>query len=207
MAMTVIGTGVGRTGTYSLKLAINRLGLGPCHHMEAVIQNMPIQVPLWAAALAGRADWDGIYHGFNSAVDWPSAAFFHELVKTYPSARFVLTHRDPENWADSFGSTIYQVIAKREHFPPQMQAWLAMACGVVVRSGFPAGLDREGLIKAFVAHNEAVKATIPSDRLMIYQVKDGWDPLCRFLGIPVPAEPFPRSNSRDEFWKRLGGAP
>jgi hypothetical protein len=207
MDLTVIGAGVGRTATYSLKLAINRLGLGPCHHMEAVIQNMSAQVPLWAAALEGRADWRAIYQGFNSAVDWPSAVFFRELANAYPSAKFVLTHRDPENWADSFGSTIYQVIAKRENFPPQMQAWLTMACGVVARSGFPAGLDREGLIKAFVAHNEAVKAAIPSDRLVIYQVKDGWAPLCQFLDMPVPAEPFPRSNTRDEFWDRLGGQP
>ena len=207
MAMTVIGTGVGRTGTYSLKLAINRLGLGPCHHMEAVIQNMPAQVPLWAAALEGRADWDAIYQGFNSAVDWPSAAFYRELANAYPSAKFVLTHRDPENWADSFGSTIYQVITKRDRFPPHMQAWLAMAYGVVAKSGFPAGLNCESLIKAFIAHNDAVKAAIPSDRLLIYQVKDGWAPLCQFLDTPVPPEPFPRSNSRDEFWERLGGPP
>src|SRR5436190_15849029 len=92
--MHVIGAGVGRTGTFSLKLALNRLGLGPCHHMEAVMQNMPVQVPHWAAALAGRADWGAIYAGFGSAVDWPTAAFFRELVKAYPSAKFILTHRN-----------------------------------------------------------------------------------------------------------------
>jgi Sulfotransferase domain len=95
MAIKVIGAGVGRTGTYSLKLAINRLGLGPCHHMEAVIQNMPVQVPLWAAALEGKPDWAAMFDGFNSAVDWPTASFFRELAQNYPSAKFVLTHRDP----------------------------------------------------------------------------------------------------------------
>src|SRR5215831_12935273 len=142
MAIKVIGAGVGRTGTYSLKLAINRLGLGPCHHMEAVIQNMPVQVPLWAAALEGKPDWAAIFDGFNSAVDWPTASFFRELAQNYPSAKFVLTHRDPESWAESFGETIYTVMGMRDSAPPERQAWLKMAYGVVAKSGFPDGLDR-----------------------------------------------------------------
>jgi len=203
--MHVIGAGVGRTGTYSLKLAINRLGLGPCHHMEAVIQNMPGQVPLWAAALDGRADWGAIYDGFASAVDWPTATFYRELASTYPSAKFILTHRDPETWADSFSETIYKALGMRDHAPPERQAWLDMAYGVVARCGFPAGLDRDSLIKAFIAHNQAVKATIPANRLLVYQVKDGWEPLCAFLGTPVPNEVFPRTNDRLEFWERVKG--
>jgi hypothetical protein len=203
--MHVIGAGVGRTGTYSLKLAINRLGLGPCHHMEAVIQNMPAQVPLWAAALEGRPDWGAIFAGFESAVDWPTAAFFRELAAAYPSAKFILTDRDPEGWAESFGETIYKVMGMRASAPPERKAWLAMAYGVVARSGFPEGLDREGLIKAFLAHNEAVRAAIPENRLLIYQVTDGWEPLCRFLGAPIPDEVFPRTNDRLEFWERVKG--
>lgn len=96
MTLKVIGTGVGRTGTYSLKLAINQLELGPCHHMEDVLHNMPVQVPLWSAAAAGTPDWSPIYDGFQSAVDWPTACFFRELAKAFPSAIFVLTARDPE---------------------------------------------------------------------------------------------------------------
>jgi Sulfotransferase domain len=203
MAIKVIGAGVGRTGTYSLKLAISRLGLGPCHHMEAVIQNMPAQVPLWAAALEGKPDWAAMFDGFNSAVDWPTASFFRELAQIYPSAKFVLTHRDPEAWADSFGATIYTVMAQRDQFPQALQAWLSMAYGVVARAGFPSGLSREELIRAFRAHNDAVKAAIAPARLLVYQVKEGWGPLCDFLGMEAPDEPFPRSNSRDEFWERL----
>ena len=108
--MRVIGAGVGRTGTYSLKLAINQLGLGPCHHMEAVLHDMPVQVPLWSDALCGRPDWRRIYSGFASAVDWPTARYFRELRAAYPSARFVLTIRDPEKWADSFAATIYKLL-------------------------------------------------------------------------------------------------
>ena len=201
--MQVIGAGLGRTGTYSLKLAINRLGLGPCHHMEAVIQNMPMQVPLWNAALEGNPDWTATFDGFNSAVDWPTASFYRELAQHYPFAKFVLTHRDPENWADSFGSTIYTVMAQRDQFPAPMQSWLAMAYGVVARAGFPLGLSREELIKGFHTHNDAVKAAIPSDRLLVYQVKEGWIPLCAFLGLDAPGEDFPRSNSREEFWELL----
>jgi len=201
MVTNVIGVGVGRTGTYSLRLAINRLGLGPCYHMEDVLENMPVQLPLWTAALEGNPDWTSIYSGFSSAVDWPTASFFRELVKEFPSAKFVLTERIPENWADSFGSTIFKLLADRGRAPADMHAWLEMVLSVVSKSGFPEGLDRDGLIKGFVAHSAAVKEAIPASQLLVFSVKDGWEPLCTFLDMPVPDEPFPRSNSREEFWE------
>jgi Sulfotransferase domain len=205
MTMNVIGAGIGRTGTYSLKLAINQLGLGPCHHMEEVLHNMPVQVPLWSAALGGRPDWQAIYSGYNSTVDWPTACFFRELHKAYPDAKFVLTVRGPESWADSFGETIYKLLAGKEQAPAEMKEWLAMAARVVAKTGFPDGLDRDGLIKAFVAHNEAVKSAIPADQLLVFQVQDGWEPLCEFVGKPVPPGPFPRTNDLAEFWDRVAG--
>jgi hypothetical protein len=200
MAIQIIGTGVGRTGTYSLRLAINQLGLGPCHHMEEVIDNLPVQQPLWSEALKGRPDWEAIYDGYGSAVDWPTAAFFRELIEEYPSARFILTHRSPESWADSFTGTIYKLIAEKDKMPPEFKEWLEMVNGIVSKTGFPGGLEREDLMKAFIAHNEAVKKTIPAGQLLVYEVKEGWEPLCAFLGVPVPDEPFPRSNRREEFW-------
>jgi len=93
----------------------------------------------------------------------------------------------------------------RHQAPPDRKAWLEMAYGVVARSGFPEGLDRDALIKGFIAHNDAVKATIPANRLLVYQVRDGWEPLCAFLGVAVPDEPFPRTNDRLEFWERVRG--
>ena len=117
MTVQIIGAGVGHTGTYSLKLAINQLGFGPCHHMQEVLHNMPVQVPAWSAALYGDPDWQAIYDGHKSAVDWPIAAFFRELFEAYPTARFVLTHRSPESWAESFGATIYKLIADRDQAP------------------------------------------------------------------------------------------
>ena len=205
MPLKVIGAGVGRTGTHSLMLAINRLGLGPCHHMVEVFHNMPAQLPMWVAALNGHIDWPEIYRGYESAVDWPTAGFFRELSAAYPSAKFVLTYRSPESWAQSFSETIYKLLAGKDQAPPEMRPWIEMVIGVVAKTGFPAGLDVPGLVQAFTAHRDAVKAAVPADQLLIYQVKDGWGPLCAFLDVPVPADPFPRTNDRSEFWNRVTG--
>ncbi len=205
MTLQIIGAGVGRTGTYSLKLALNQLGVGPCHHMEEVIFNMPVQVPLWQNIVKGNYDWRAAYQGYASAVDWPTAAYFRELHQAFPTAKFILTQRSAESWAESFGSTIYKALAERHVFPAEMQDWLQMVNDVVARTGFPPGLDHHGLMQAFNAHNAAVKAAIPASQLLLFQVKEGWEPLCRFLGKPVPAEPFPRTNDRVEFWDRISG--
>lgn len=199
--MQVIGAGVGRTGTYSLKLAITQLGFGPCHHMEEVLQNQPVQVPLWSSALDGQADWPAIYSGYDSAVDWPTAGFFRELAAAYPSAKFILTVRSPESWADSFSQTIHKFVAERERVRAEMLPWIDMVVRVLGKTGFPDDLSVAKLREAFIAHNEAVKATIPAAQLLVYEVKDGWEPLCEFLGAPVPDEPFPRTNNRGEFWE------
>ena len=205
MPLNIIGAGVGRTGTYSLKLAINQIGLGPCHHMEEVLHNMPAQVPLWSAASSGQADWLRIYSGYKSAVDWPTACFFRELAREFPEAKFVLTLRDPERWADSFGATIYKLLAGKSEAPEEMQAWLEMASEVIAKTGFPLGLNRDELVNAFKSHNEAVKDVIPADRLLVFEVKQGWSPLCNFLDVPVPDTEFPRTNHREEFWDRVNG--
>ena len=206
MALTVIGAGVGRTGTFSLKLALNHLGLGPCHHMEQVLLNMPVQVPLWSAAVSGQADWPRIFSGFNSTVDWPTACFYRELASEYPDAKFILTLRDAERWADSFSATIYKLLAGRDEAPEEMRVWLDMVVKVVTMTGFPLGLDRNGLVEAFNSHNDAVKVAIPASRLLVFEVKDGWQPLCDFLGLPVPDMEFPRTNHREEFWDLVNGA-
>ena len=205
MPLKVIGTGVGRTGTYSLKLAISRLGLGPCHHMEEVLFNQPVQVPLWAAAVNDRPDWAAIYNGYESAVDWPTAGFFRELSEIYPSARFILTHRSPEGWVESFSQTIYKLVSEKDNAPEEMRPWLDMAIRVIAKTGFPSGLNNAALMRAFGAHIDSVKAAIPPHQLLVYQVKEGWEPLCAFLGVPVPSDPFPRTNDRGEFWDRVSG--
>jgi hypothetical protein len=206
MGLQVIGAGVGRTGTYSLKLALNTLGFGPCHHMEEVVLNMPQQLPLWMDVVNGKPDWREIFAGYRSTVDWPTARYFRELLAAYPSAKFILTDRSADSWAESFAATIYKLLAQRNEAPPAMHDWLDWASTVIAQTGFPAGLDIEGLKQAFIAHNEAAKAAIPPSQLLVYQVKEGWGPLCAFLGVSTPSEPFPRTNNRSEFWDLVAQA-
>lgn len=206
VSLKIIGTGLGRTGTYSLKIALNQIGAGPCHHMEEVLNNMDRQVPLWNAAVEGRPDWQSIYEGYRSAVDWPTCSFYRDLLKEYPDARFILTHRDPGKWADSFGFTIQKFVARRNDMPPPVRDWLEMANGAIEKAGVTTALDRDGLINAFNAHNERVRATIPAGQLLEFEVKEGWEPLCSFLGVPVPDDEFPRTNNREEFWDLVQAA-
>lgn len=201
MTLKVIGLGIGRTGTYSLKAALERLGFGPCYHMTEVMAHLPVRLPLWQAALKGKADWQAIFEGYESAVDWPVAGFAPELYKAYPDAKFILSVRSPESWASSFSETIYALCASKNEAPPHMQAWLDMAIAVITKTGFPDGLNPDQLAEAFTAHNEAVKAAIPAAQLLVCEVKQGWEPLCEFLGKPVPTEAFPRTNDRAEFWE------
>ncbi len=203
MPLEVIGAGVGRTGTHSLKLALETLGLGPCHHMEEVIRNAPVQVPLWSSAVGGNADWNAAYEGYQSAVDWPTAAFWRELSGIHPDAKFILTVRDPERWYESFTGTIFQLLATIEQAPEEVRSFLEMGKGVTHRSGFSVGMSKEQLIDAFNDHCNSVREAIPSERLLVYEVKQGWEPLCEFLEKPVPDAPFPRTNSREEFWEKL----
>jgi hypothetical protein len=138
-------------------------------------------------------------------VDWPTACFFRELSKDFPDAKFILTQRDPERWADSFGETIYTLLAGRDEAPEEMRDWLDMASEVIKKTGFPPGLGRDELTEAFIAHNDAVRETIPPKQLLVFEVKQGWEPLCDFLGVPVPEGEFPRTNHRQEFWDRVNG--
>lgn len=201
MALKVIGAGLGRTGTFSLKIALERLGLGPCHHMEEVLKAGPVQVPLWSAAIAGTPDWEATFRGFNAAVDWPTAAFWRELADYYPEAKVILTTRTPESWYESYSATIAKLMSMRDESPPHMRDWFAMALAVTVKSGVGNRKDRAEVIEAFRTNETRVREALPADRLLVYQVREGWEPLCAFLGKPVPAEPFPNTNDQEQFWE------
>jgi hypothetical protein len=201
LALQVIGAGVGRTGTYSLKLALEMLGFGPCHHMEEVLKNGAVQVPPWAAAVAGKPDWAATFAGYNAAVDWPSAAFWPELSAAYPDAKVILSTRDPERWYDSYSKTIETLLQQADRMPTHMKPWAEMAVGVTVKSGSGGRSGREAIIEGFKANEAAVKRSVPADRLLVFQASEGWQPLCAFLNKPVPADPFPRTNDQAEFWE------
>ena len=201
MTLQVIGAGVGRTGTYSLKLALEHLGFGPCHHMEEVFKNPSRQIPLWHAALAGAPDWAAIFAGYAAAVDWPTAAFWRELAAAYPEAKVVLTARDAERWYQSYAQTIASLLAKAHAAPPEVGPWFDMAFGVTRKSGFDGDASPAATIAAYEANLAAVRTSLPPERLLVFDVKDGWPPLCAFLDKPVPAMPFPRTNNSGEFWE------
>ena len=207
MSLQVIGAGVGRTGTYSLKLALERLGFGPTHHMEEVIKDVPRNAPMWQKAAEGAPDWEALYAGYKSAVDWPTASFWRELMTVYPKAKFVISGRSAESWYDSFSETIHKLMLGADHAPPPMQPFMAMAKPVLGKAGFYGPTTREELIAAYNNHMNAVKAEIPPERLLVFNYRDGWAPLCSFLGCAVPDEPFPQSNNREEFWDRIKKGP
>lgn len=208
MTLSVIGAGLGRTGTLSLKHALEELGFGPCHHMEEVMKH-PEQIPLWHAAGRGeKVDWEKLLAGYRSTVDWPSAQFWAELARAFPKAKVVLGVRDPERWYESFSNTILKLIQAPNPPPdPVIRGILAMSKDVIMRRAFDGRLDDPAHIKAcFRRHNEAVKAALPADRLLVFEAAEGWRPLCKFLGVPAPATPFPRVNSTAEFWEIIGRA-
>jgi len=199
--LEVIGAGFGRTGTNSLKWALEELGFAPCHHMVEVIGN-PEQTALWAAAARGEAvDWERIFEGFRAQVDWPGARYWRELAAHYPKAKVILSVRSPESWHKSVMSTIYPAIMEGcEHEDPARRQHSRMAYETIVEQVFDGRMDDpEHAMAVFQRHNETVKATIPADRLLVFEAKEGWAPLYRFLGVPEPATPYPSRNSSQAF--------
>lgn len=199
--LEVIGAGFGRTGTFSLKMALERLGFGPCHHMVALFEN-PDRVRLWRKAARGESvDWNEVYRGYRSTVDWPGARFWRELTEHYPAAKVVLSTRDPEHWYDSVLGTIHR--AAMDDSPlasPLLTEMRAMSREVVWDGLFDGRFtDRDHSLRIFNDHIEAVRGQLPANRLLVFEVAQGWKPLCEFLGKPVPDEPFPRRNRREEF--------
>src|SRR5262245_2045674 len=194
MTIRVIGAGFGRTGTASLKLALERIGFGPSYHMSEVLAD-PSVVPLWERAAEGNPDWDTILAGYQSTTDFPACTYWRELMNHYPEAKVVLTVRDPQSWYESVHATILgrEIVAHTRRGP------LATMFEGSVWSHFGDGLhDREAMIECFERHRDTVQATVPADRLLAFDVKQGWQPLCQFLDVPVPDDPFPRANNRAE---------
>jgi hypothetical protein len=208
MALEVIGPGFGRTGTNSLKLALEHLGFGPCHHMFEVRDN-PAQLPHWERAARGETmDWDSVFDGYRSQVDWPGARYWRELAQYYPKARVVLSVRDPDQWHDSVKATIMPFIGARgKHPSPHVNAIAEMGHKTVNVDVFDDRLeDCEHAKRVFKKHIDDVRSAIAPDRLLVFDLRDGWDPLCEFLGTAKPDIPFPKTNSSKEFteeeWKQ-----
>ena len=203
MPLKVVGSGLGRTGTKSMQTALAMLGFGPCHHMVEVFMH-PESMQLWVDAGEGRPDWDLIFKDYHSAVDYPSAAYWRQIAEHFPDAKVLHTVRDPDQWWESTQATI---------FSPASPAVQGQIEGLPARffASFMGPLrehlqDRAWMTDHFRRHTEAVKAAIAPERLLIYEVGEGWDRLCAFLGVPVPAEPYPSENARAEFIGRAAAA-
>jgi hypothetical protein len=198
MALRIIGAGLGRTGTASLKVALETLGAGPCYHMSEVLAH-PDHVALWIDVAGGRPDFDRIFDGYAATVDFPSAIYWRALMDHYPDAKVILSHRDPEAWYRSTQETILG----RKWWEFALNGPFGAMCAATIEPFLGGDVhDHDRLIEIFTAHVATVRATVPPDRLLVFQAKDGWEPLCAFLGVPVPETPYPHVNSEAET-KRL----
>lgn len=203
--MKVIGAGFGRTGTLSLKVALEELGFGPCYHMTELI-NRPRHVAFWQSALNRKpVDWRTFFQPYQATVDWPGCTFYKELMAVYPEAKVLLTVREPSKWYNSTEQTIYSV---QESIPRWLHFLLALVSGnfqladqLIWQGTFHGRFaDRAYALEIFQRHIAEVKQVVPAERLLVYQVQEGWEPLCHFLEVPVPTgKPFPHLNDTRQF--------
>ena len=211
--MRLIGAGLPRTGTLSQKVALEMLGLAPCYHMVSVLADLE-QAPLWDRALKGENVWDEIFDGYESTVDWPGGLFYKELMEHYPDAKVLLSTRDPLRWSESMRDTVWAVrhgdslmrllSDAQAKVNPGWLGFVTMIDNVVWDATFHeqpnAPLD---MIGTMLRHHEEVKATVPPERLLVWEAADGWEPLCEFLEVPVPDTPFPYLNDSKDFVDRI----
>src|SRR5438876_4867260 len=213
--MRVIGAGLPRTGTLTQKMALEQLGFDPCYHWVNLIADMD-QVELWHRAFEREDVWDEVLGGYQATADWPGGFFYRELAERYPDAKVLLSIREPSSWERSYRETIWSMCygqslmrllsdARRE-IDPRWRRYLELVDRLLwgPRSPFAAGHETpEQLIAGLLAFNERVEETVPADRLLVWQVTDGWEPLCEFLQVPVPSEPLPHENDRETFVARV----
>lgn len=191
------------------------LGLAPCYHWVDVLADLD-RVELWDKAMDGDVSWPEIFGESQATVDWPGGYFWRELMDAYPDAKVLLSVRDPEKWEPSFRETIWEMghgenllnllSSARALVDPRWKRYVAFVERMFwsPEGSFPAGGEtQEQLIEAMVRHNELVKATVPADRLLVWEVTEGWEPLCEFLGVEVPDEPMPHANDRETFLGRV----
>ncbi len=213
--MRLIGAGLPRTASLSQKVALEMLGVEPCYHMVNVLADLD-EARLWRRALEGERPWDEVFDGFQATVDWPGSYFYKELIEAYPDAKVLLSVRDADAWARSMRETIWGLFygdmltrdlsSARCRVDPQWYGYIQMMEEMWRRSGLMAGGERttpEAMKAAMARFNQEVQATVPAGRLLVWSAGDGWEPLCRFLELPVPDTPFPHLNDSKVFAERI----
>ena len=200
MGLRVVGAGCGRTGTASFKMALERLFGAPCYHMIEVFPD-PTAARRWIDAAEGKVDWEKMFKGYTATVDWPGAHFWRELMAAYPTARVLLSVRDSDSWFASTQATVFSSLGQTR--PAAIAPDFIEMFEKVIAPDIDGPLsDRASCIAAYERHNADVIRTVPKERLLVFDVKQGWEPLCRFLNVPVPAIPFPKANTKDDFLNR-----
>ena len=204
MSLKVVGAGVGRTGTHSLKAALEQLLGGPCHHMIEVFAH-PDEIPVWTDAIEGRpVDWARLMDGYVAQVDWPGASFWPELLEAHPDALVILSVRDRDAWYESASNTIFAGLSLPDN---EIGPWM-VSMKRLLADRFCADLgDRAAMISAFERHNDEVRRRVPPAQLLEWAPQDGWAPICARLGVAVPEDPFPVTNTTAEFRAMLGMPP
>jgi hypothetical protein len=199
MELAIVGAGLGRTGTHSLKLALEQLLGAPCYHMLEVFSR-PDDIAVWQRAAEGEAvDWDALFADYRAAVDWPAAAFWRELADAYPDALVLLSTRDTAGWWKSASNTIFEIEARPIPDDPVFGPQMRMIKTLLAKRFTPDVSNETAAKAAYERHNADVRATIPADRLVEWRPGDGWAPLCAALGVPEPSEPYPHVNTTEEF--------
>lgn len=219
--MKVIGAGLPRTATTTLMLALEQLGFAPCYHMRDLLGDLDSALPLWDAAADGRADWERIFATAQSTCDWPSARYWRELAERYPQAKIILTVRDTDTWVTSMRETvwgmyhgdsvIHHLCEARAAVDPSWRRFMALMRHMTWNPGTGAlegdTFTDEGLGGAMERWNDEVKRTLPPERLLVWHPREGYEPLCRFLGVQPPVQPLPRTNDTASFREGIiGGA-
>ena len=217
--MKLIGAGLPRTATTTQMIALEMLGL-PCYHMRDMMADLATSVPQFRRALDGDADWDEIFEGKESEVDWPASYHWRELIEVYPDAKVLLSVRDAEGWVRSMQNTINQIafgeglmhhlVWAQYDIDPVYAAWIDLMLEMMWSDrGAMAGTNGEpaAMAEAMERWNQAVIDTVPAERLLVWDPKEGWEPLCDFLDAPVPEMPLPHVNDTENFQKNLIMAP
>ena len=206
MTLQVIGAGFGRTGTFSIKLALEALGFGPCHHMDDLFAS-PERLAVWQnVADSTEPEWDSVFTGYASTIDWPSTNYWQALAVAYPDAKILLSVRPAEDWWISFDKTIRKLIESRDQAKSKhLRAVLDYAHRIIAEDTFAGRMgDRQAALDAYRRRVDEVVASVAGNRLLVFNVKEGWPPLCDFLGVPAPEDAFPRSNDAVDFWQHFG---
>ncbi len=217
MGIQVIGAGLARTGTMSLKMALETLGYHQCFHIVELLKN-PQRLKFLDPKLAsGSSDWDAVFQGYQAAVDYPACLYYETLLKQNPTAKVILTLRDPEQWYQSVLNTVYRGKPKGVGDVVRLIKGLLTSSDMrrlapvfmyndklIWRGQFQSKFeDKAWAIQVYNDHIEQVKQRVPANQLLIFEVKQGWEPLCYFLDKPIPDTPFPRANSQAEFNRKM----